>query len=84
MGNALQFVTKFNNINLNKQTQNYAGVWLEFGSIVHIIFDFQPLSLASRGTIFDQISKFLVDNNILEDENEAHIALENLVDRIDE
>jgi hypothetical protein len=53
MGNALQFVTKFNNINLNKETQNYAGAWLEFGSIIHIIFDFQPLSLATRGTIFD-------------------------------
>jgi len=40
MGSALQFVTKFNNINLNKETQNYAGAWLEFGSIIHIIFDF--------------------------------------------
>ena len=53
MGNALQFVTKFNNINLNRDIQNYAGAWLEFGSIVHIVLDFQPLALASRGSIYD-------------------------------
>jgi hypothetical protein len=40
MGNALQFVTKFNNINVNRQNQNFAGAWLELGSIFHIVFDF--------------------------------------------
>ena len=40
MGNALQFVTKFENINLAEESQNYISKWIEVGSIFHIIFDF--------------------------------------------
>lgn len=84
MGNALQFVNKFNNIKLNQENQNYAGAWLEYGSILHIILDFQPLALATRDTIYDRIAQFLVDNHILDNEIEAHKAAEELSKRIDE
>lgn len=72
MGNALQFVSKFENINSLKQNQNFPGVWLEYGTIIHIIFDFQPLSLATRGSYYDLMAKFLVDNSIIENEVDAH------------
>ena len=41
MGNALAFQKKFENIALDKETQNYQGVWMEYGDLAHIIWDFQ-------------------------------------------
>lgn len=40
MGNALEFQQKFTNIKLDQETQNYQGVWMEYGDLVHIIWDF--------------------------------------------
>lgn len=40
MGNAVDFQQKFENIKLDKETQNYQGVWMEYGHLVHIIWDF--------------------------------------------
>jgi len=43
MGNALTFQQKFANIRIDEETQNYQGVYLEYGDLVHIILDFEPL-----------------------------------------
>ena len=40
MGNALEFQQKFTNIQLDRETQNYQGVWMEYGDLFHIIWDF--------------------------------------------
>lgn len=54
MGNALNFQQKFQNINLHTETQNFQGVYLEYGDLVHIIWDFEPLE---DGTLEDLDSK---------------------------
>lgn len=43
MGNALEFTQKFENIKQDKEMQNWQGVYMEYGDLVHIIWDFQKL-----------------------------------------
>ena len=40
MGNALEITQKFENIKQDKETQNWQGVYMEYGDLVHIIWDF--------------------------------------------
>lgn len=51
MGNALAFQQKFANIQLDKETQNFQGVWMEYGDLVHIVWDFQKLEASSRSIL---------------------------------
>lgn len=51
MGNALAFQQKFANIALDKETQNFQGIWLEYGDLVHIIWDFQKLEASSLSVL---------------------------------
>lgn len=59
MGNALNFQQKFQNIRLNKETQNFQGVWLEWGDLIHIIYDFEPLEDAALEDINSYITEFV-------------------------
>jgi len=40
MGNALRFSQIFDNIKLDEENQNFQGVWMEYGDLVHIVWDF--------------------------------------------
>jgi len=88
MGNALEFQQKFENIKLDKETQNYQGVWMEYGDLVHIIWDFQQLEAGSREAFDSMLSVYFPDpaaGNFTED-SEAYIvrtALERFADYID-
>jgi len=59
MGNALAFQTKFENIKLDQETQNYQGVWMEYGDLVHIVWDFQQLEASSQEQMRDVLDMFL-------------------------
>ena len=43
MGNALNFQQRFANINENEANQDYVGVYREYGYLVHLTYDFEPL-----------------------------------------
>jgi len=92
MGNALEFQRKFENIKLDKETQNYQGVWMEYGDLVHIIWDFQPLEASARDSLDQFLSLYFPDpmanktGNLTGNETEAYIvrsALERFADYID-
>jgi hypothetical protein len=40
MGNALAFQSIFNNVKIDKENQNYNGVWTEYGNLIYITWDF--------------------------------------------
>ena len=61
MGNALEFQQKFENIKLDKETQNYQGVWMEYGDLVHIIWDFQQLEASARVTLEQMLAVYIPD-----------------------
>lgn len=59
MGNALEFQQKFVNIQLDKETQNYQGVWMEYGDLIHIIWDFQQLEAGARMAFDAMIAQYI-------------------------
>lgn len=67
MGNALNFQQKFENIRLNRETQNYQGVWLEYGDLIHIIYDFEPLEDAALLTVDEYVARYIDDSHLLDD-----------------
>jgi hypothetical protein len=62
MGNALNFQQKFQNIRLNTETQNYQGVWLEWGDLVHIIYNFEPLEEGALEDMPAFVTKFVEEH----------------------
>lgn len=66
MGNALAFQQKFENIRINKETQNFQGVWLEYGDLLHVIWDFEPLEDAALAQIDTQVARYLNQTKILD------------------
>lgn len=65
MGNALNFQAKFTNIAQNTENQDYQGVFLEYGDLVHIVWDFEPLEDASLEGIEQYVAQFVQDNDFL-------------------
>lgn len=61
MGNALEFQQAFENIQLDKETQNYRGVYMEWGRLIHAIWDFQQLETAQLEQANAMIMEFLSD-----------------------
>lgn len=47
MGNALNFQTKFERIQVERERQNYPGVWQEYGDLVYLIWTFSPIEEGS-------------------------------------
>lgn len=89
MGNALEFQQKFENIKLDRETQNYQGVWMEYGDLVHIIWDFQQLEAGARENFDQMLSIYFPDPAAgnFTDDSEAYIvrsALERFADYIDQ
>lgn len=64
MGNALEFQQKFTNIALDQETQNYQGVWMEYGDLVHIIWDFQQLESSARDSLEQMLAVYIPDQEI--------------------
>lgn len=58
MGNALNFQTKFERIQVEEERQNYPGVWQEYGDLVYLIWTFQPIESASLQSIEDMAMKW--------------------------
>jgi hypothetical protein len=68
MGNALNFQQKFENIRINRETQNYQGVWLEYGDLLHIVWDFEPLEDAALLTIDEYVARYIEDSHFYDNE----------------
>lgn len=86
MGNALEFQQKFTNIALDQETQNYQGVWMEYGDLVHIIWDFQQLEASARDSLESMLSLYIPDLEVEDLDSEAMIAvsaLQRFADYID-
>jgi hypothetical protein len=67
MGNALNFQTKFERIQVEKERQNYPGVWQEYGDLVYLIWTFQPIEEASLVSVENAIEKWMADHEWLLD-----------------
>jgi hypothetical protein len=80
MGNALEFTKKFENIALYKETQNFEGVWLEYGDLLHIIWDFQPLEEGARSAFEQYMAQYVPNNEYSDfsDPVDSYIALNSL------
>lgn len=47
MGNALNFQAKFESIQDLRESQNFVGVWQEYGDLAYLVWNFQPIVEAS-------------------------------------
>lgn len=74
MGNALEFQQAFENIKLDKETQNYRGVYMEYGRLIHAVWDFQQLETAQLDQANAMILEFLKDLKFFGDPIENFIA----------
>mmetsp|Transcript_18935 Transcript_18935/g.23473 ORF Transcript_18935/g.23473 Transcript_18935/m.23473 type:complete len:134 (+) Transcript_18935:659-1060(+) len=72
MGNALAFQTKFERIKDEKERQNYAGVWQEYGDLVYLIWNFSPIEDASLERMESFVERWLQDHEWLDDEMPEH------------
>jgi hypothetical protein len=61
MGNALNFQQRIVNIQLYEETQNFQGYYTEIGAIVHLIWDFQPLTSSVLNAITSDEVEGLID-----------------------
>jgi len=66
MGNALTFQQKFENIAIDEETQNYQGVYLEYGDLFHIILDFEPLEDSALRKIESYTRERLIQSKLLD------------------
>lgn len=76
MGNALNFQQKFENIRINKETQNYQGVWLEYGDLIHIMWDFEPLEDSALLSLDKYVSDLVNRTHFYEDPKQLTSSLE--------
>lgn len=78
MGNALNFQSKFERIQQEKERQNFAGVWLEYGDLVYLIITFQPIESASLENVENIMLQWMQDHEWMGEEGEpteAHKAV---------
>ena len=61
MGNALNFQQRIVNIQLYEETQNFQGYYTEIGAIVHLIWDFQPLTSSVLNAVTSDEVEGLID-----------------------
>ena len=59
MGNALNFQQRFANVKENEENQDYVGVYREYGYLVHLTYDFEPLPEAALRDINGYAKKFV-------------------------
>lgn len=59
MGNALNFQTKFERIQDERDRQNFAGVWQEYGDLVYLIITFQPIEEASFENVESMVMQWM-------------------------
>lgn len=59
MGNALNFQQRITNIQVNQENQDFVGVFREFGYIIHLVLDFEPIPEAAINDLRSYISQFL-------------------------
>jgi len=75
MGNALEFQQKFENIKLDKETQNFQGVWMEYGDLVHIIWDFQKLEASARGSLDAYMAQYFPNEMVYDTTAEEYVTM---------
>lgn len=68
MGNALDFQTKFANIEILRERQNYAAVWQEYGDLAYLIWNFQPIEEASLNSFETYVERWMADHEWLNDD----------------
>jgi len=68
MGNALAFQTKFERIKDEKERQNFAGVWQEYGDLIYLIWNFSPIEDASLEGMHDFAEKWLEEHKWLDED----------------
>jgi len=68
MGNALAFQTKFERIKDQEERQNFFAVWQEYGDLLYLIWNFQPIEDASLENLESFVQKWMHDHEWLDDE----------------
>jgi hypothetical protein len=68
MGNALAFQTKFERIKDEKERQNFAGVYQEYGDLVYLIWNFSPIEDGSLEQMEGWVEQWLHDHEYLNEE----------------
>lgn len=65
MGNALNFQAKFESIQDLRDSQNFVGVWQEYGDFVYLIWNFQPIQEASLSQVDTFVNQWFEDHQWL-------------------
>ena len=68
MGNALNFQTKFERIQVERERQNYPGVWQEYGDLVYLVWTFSPIEEGSLESIDSTVEQWMRSHEWLADE----------------
>jgi len=72
MGNALEFQAKFTRIQEYTEQQNFQSVWLEYGDLFYLIWNFEPLTEGSYDSILDYVNDFAEKAASLDENNPVH------------
>jgi len=72
MGNALEFQAKFTRIQEYTEQQNFQSVWLEYGDLFYLIWNFEPLTEGSYDSILDYVNDFAEKAASLDENNPIH------------